>query len=185
MTVDDELIEEGAASIELAGRRLERASTESFDVIVIGGGQAGLSVGHYLARTGARFVILDAHERIGDAWRKRWDSLKLFSPAWLDSLDGMPFPLPRNEFQTKTQKKANELDNKIDDLKVKVQKAPAKAKTDFDVAMQDVNAKRATLDSDMKSINQQSAQAFDAYKAKVDKDIADLKKSIDTAHSKL
>lgn len=74
-----------------------------FDVIVIGGGQAGLSVGYHLKRRGLRFAILDASERVGDAWRKRWDSLKLFSPAWLDSLDGMPFPLPRNAFPTKDQ----------------------------------------------------------------------------------
>ena len=90
------LIEEGAASIELARR-------EIFDVIVIGGGQAGLSVGYHLARAGARFVILDAQERVGDAWRKRWDSLRLFTPAKFDGLDGMPFPAPRNYFPTKDE----------------------------------------------------------------------------------
>jgi putative flavoprotein involved in K+ transport len=90
------LIEEGAASIELARR-------EIFDVIVIGGGQAGLSVGYHLARAGARFVILDAQERVGDAWRKRWDSLRLFTPAKFDGLDGMPFPGPRNYFPTKDE----------------------------------------------------------------------------------
>ena len=67
---------------------------ERYDVIVIGGGQAGLSVGYYLRRRGLRFVILDASERIGDAWRKRWDSLRLFTPAKLDGLDGMRFPAP-------------------------------------------------------------------------------------------
>jgi glycine/D-amino acid oxidase-like deaminating enzyme len=69
-------IEEGTASMQLARRRPDPA----FDVIVIGGGQAGLSVGYHLARTGARFLILEAHARIGDAWRKRWDSLRLFTP---------------------------------------------------------------------------------------------------------
>jgi putative flavoprotein involved in K+ transport len=74
-----------------------------FDVIVIGGGQAGLSVGYHLARRGLRFVILDGHPRIGDAWRKRWDSLRLFSPARHDGLDGMPFPAPPTSCPTKDE----------------------------------------------------------------------------------
>ena len=73
------------------------------DVIVIGGGQAGLSVGYHLARRGLRFVILDGHARIGDAWRKRWDSLRLFSPARHDGLDGMPFPAPPTSCPTKDE----------------------------------------------------------------------------------
>ena len=76
---------------------------ERFDVVVIGAGQAGLSVGYHLARRGVRFVILDAERRIGDAWRKRWDSLRLFSPARYDGLDGMPFPAPPNSFPTKDE----------------------------------------------------------------------------------
>ncbi len=76
---------------------------EHVPVIVIGGGQAGLSVGYHLARGGARFVILDAHDRIGDAWRKRWDSLRLFSPARFDGLAGMPFPAPADAFPTKDE----------------------------------------------------------------------------------
>ena len=75
----------------------------AFDVIVIGGGQAGLSVGYHLARRGLRFVILDASPRIGDAWRRRWSSLRLFSPARLDGLDGMPFPGPPSSFPTKDE----------------------------------------------------------------------------------
>jgi len=98
------LIEEGAASIELAATPPQRATGhEVFDVIVIGGGQAGLSVGYHLARAGVRFVILDAQERVGDAWRKRWDSLRLFTPAKLDGLDGMPFPGPGHYFPTKDE----------------------------------------------------------------------------------
>ncbi len=79
------------------------SSAPSLDVIVIGGGQAGLSVGYHLAKRGLRFVILDAHARVGDAWRKRWDSLKLFSPARFDALDGMPFPLPGDAFPTRDE----------------------------------------------------------------------------------
>ncbi len=76
-------------------------STERFDVIVIGAGQAGLSVGHFLAGLGRRFVILDAGMRVGDAWRHRWDSLRLFTPARYDGLAGMPFPAPPTSFPTK------------------------------------------------------------------------------------
>ena len=102
------LIEEGAATIELTGANALRPKgaipkRESFDVIVIGGGQAGLSVGYHLALAGLRFVILDANERIGDAWRKRWDSLRLFTPAKFDGLAGMRFPAPRNSFPTKDE----------------------------------------------------------------------------------
>ena len=76
---------------------------EHFDVIVIGGGQAGLSTGYHLARTGLRYVILDAHDRIGDAWRNRWDSLRLFTPARFCGLDGLPFPAPWSAFPTKDE----------------------------------------------------------------------------------
>ncbi|MFL5308430.1 MAG: FAD-dependent oxidoreductase [Polyangia bacterium] len=79
------------------------ANGTAFDVIVIGGGQAGLSVGYHLARRGLRFVILDANLRVGDSWRRRWDSLRLFSPARLDGLDGMPFPAPPNTNPTKDE----------------------------------------------------------------------------------
>jgi len=79
------------------------AKREALDVVVIGGGQAGLSVGYYLAQVGARFVILDANERIGDAWRKRWNSLRLFTSANFAGLDGMPFPARCNYFPTKDE----------------------------------------------------------------------------------
>jgi len=107
MTLNEsaDLIEEGAASIRLAEQPPRRAAQkqEEFEVIVIGGGQAGLSVGYHLARAGARFVILDKNERVGDSWRNRWDSLRLFTPANFDGLDGMPFPAPRNYFPTKDE----------------------------------------------------------------------------------
>jgi putative flavoprotein involved in K+ transport len=78
-------------------------SRERFHTIVIGGGQAGLSVGYYLARQGRPFVILDASPRVGDAWRRRWDSLRLFTPAMFDGLVGMRFPGPPFSFPTKDQ----------------------------------------------------------------------------------
>ena len=72
-----------------------------YDVVVIGGGQAGLATGYHLARHKLQFVILDASERVGDAWRKRWDSLHVFSPARYDGLPGVPFPAPPHSFPSK------------------------------------------------------------------------------------
>jgi putative flavoprotein involved in K+ transport len=74
-----------------------------FETIIIGGGQTGLSVGYGLAKKGRSFIILDANNRIGDAWRNRWDSLKLFTPAYLDGLDGMRFPGNRHVFVSKDE----------------------------------------------------------------------------------
>jgi putative flavoprotein involved in K+ transport len=76
---------------------------EPIETVVIGGGQAGLSVGHHLARRGRRFLILDANQRVGDAWRRRWDSLRLFTPARYDALAALPFPAPAHSFPTKDQ----------------------------------------------------------------------------------
>jgi putative flavoprotein involved in K+ transport len=90
------LVEEGEAFRRLSGEPRKR-----FDVIVIGGGQAGLSVGYHLKKLGLDFVILDGHARTGDTWRSRWDTLRLFTPARYDGLDGMPFPGPPDAFPTK------------------------------------------------------------------------------------
>jgi putative flavoprotein involved in K+ transport len=76
-------------------------TVERIDTVVVGGGQAGLSVGYHLKKRGVQFVILDASSRIGDAWRNRWDSLCLFTPAKFSGLDGMRFPAPPNSFPTK------------------------------------------------------------------------------------
>jgi putative flavoprotein involved in K+ transport len=79
------------------------SETETVDTVVIGGGQAGLAVGHELARHHRPFVIVDAHDRVGDAWRQRWDSLRLFTPARFDGLPGLPFPAGRADFISKDQ----------------------------------------------------------------------------------
>ncbi|WP_413990326.1 flavin-containing monooxygenase [Labrys okinawensis] len=74
-----------------------------FDVVIIGAGQAGLSVGHYLTSRGIDHIILDGASRIGDNWRARWDSLRLFSPAHFDGLPGMAFPKGKEHFPSKDQ----------------------------------------------------------------------------------
>jgi putative flavoprotein involved in K+ transport len=73
-------------------------SVRRIDTVVIGGGQAGLVVAHGLSRNEVDYVVLDAAERIGDAWRNRWDSLRLFTQARMNGLPGMPFPGPGGEF---------------------------------------------------------------------------------------
>jgi putative flavoprotein involved in K+ transport len=77
--------------------------TEFVDTVVIGGGQAGLAIGNELARQGRTFVILDAERRVGDAWRTRWDSLVLNTPARFDGLAGMRFPGDPFSYPTKDE----------------------------------------------------------------------------------
>jgi putative flavoprotein involved in K+ transport len=76
---------------------------ELVDTVVIGAGQAGLAVGYHLTRQNRDVVILDAGQRVGDAWRNRWDSLRLFTPASFNHLPGLPFPAPRSYFPTKDE----------------------------------------------------------------------------------
>ena len=76
---------------------------EHIDTVVIGGGQAGLAVGYHLARRNVPFVILDGSERVGDAWRQRWDSLRLFSIRRYSHLDGMRLAGPGHGFPTKDE----------------------------------------------------------------------------------
>ncbi|MGH3041077.1 MAG: flavin-containing monooxygenase [Gaiellaceae bacterium] len=69
-------------------------TAERFETVIVGGGQAGLSVGYHLARRGRQFVILDAAEQVGDSWRRRWDSLRVYTPSRYSGLPGRPFPGP-------------------------------------------------------------------------------------------
>jgi putative flavoprotein involved in K+ transport len=77
--------------------------SERFETVVVGGGQAGLAAGYHLARQGRDFVILDENERTGDNWRNAWDSLRLFTPARVSRLPGMPFPLAPHAFATRDE----------------------------------------------------------------------------------
>jgi len=73
------------------------------DVLVIGAGQAGLSLAWHLNRQGARYLLVDAAPALGHSWRTRWDSLRLFTPAQYDSLPGTPFPARVDTYPTKDQ----------------------------------------------------------------------------------
>ena len=73
------------------------------DVIVIGAGQAGLAIGHHLARQDRRFTILEAADGPAAAWRGRWDSLRLFTPVRHDSLPGLAFPGDADHYPTRDE----------------------------------------------------------------------------------
>ncbi|MGW1343208.1 flavin-containing monooxygenase [Kribbella sp. NPDC002412] len=74
---------------------------ERFETVIVGGGQAGLAVGYHLVRSGQSVVILEAGERVGDSWRRRWDSLRVFTPARYDGLPGWSFPAPGWSYPSK------------------------------------------------------------------------------------
>lgn len=78
--------------MHLRDDRSAGASPVSYDVVVIGAGQAGLALGYHLARQGRRFLILDRADALGAAWSERWESLKLFTPRRYDALPGLSFP---------------------------------------------------------------------------------------------
>lgn len=82
---------------------MTKKAAQHIETVVIGGGQAGLAMGYYLTQHDRSFMILDAGSRVGDAWRNRWDSLRLFTPAGLSNLPGMPFPAANDYFPTKDE----------------------------------------------------------------------------------
>ena len=78
-------------------------TSERIDTLIIGAGQAGLSAAYHLRRAGRECLVVDANERVGDNWRRHWDSLRLYTPAALDGLPGMPFPAARWSYPTKDE----------------------------------------------------------------------------------
>lgn len=74
-----------------------------YDTIIIGGGQAGLSVAYFLRRTSLNYLILDDREEPGGSWQQTWDKLRLFSPTSYSSLSGWLMPSTNNEYPTKDQ----------------------------------------------------------------------------------
>ncbi len=81
----------------ISGAGCKPEAMETHDIVIIGGGQMGLSLGYYLRRAGADFLILDAEDGPGGAWRHGWNSLRLFSPAGYSSLPGWLMPPPPHE----------------------------------------------------------------------------------------
>jgi putative flavoprotein involved in K+ transport len=76
---------------------------EHADVLVVGGGQAGLAASWFLTRAGVEHLVLDAERRVGDVWRRRWDSLELFSAAAYSALPGLVFPGDPEHFPGKDE----------------------------------------------------------------------------------
>src|SRR5260370_21317720 len=76
---------------------------EKLEAVIVGGGQAGLATAYELARGGVGVTVLEAEERIGDQWRHRWDSLRLFTPARHDALPGSKFPAAPDTFPGKDE----------------------------------------------------------------------------------
>ncbi len=79
----------------------EMGGAERREAIIVGAGQAGLSTAYELRRQGVDCVVLESQPRVGDQWRRRWDSLQLFTPARLSGLPGFRFPAPDMSYPTK------------------------------------------------------------------------------------
>jgi putative flavoprotein involved in K+ transport len=77
--------------------------TSSYEVVVVGAGQAGLAMGYFLRRQGRDFVILERAGRLAPAWRERWDSLKLFTPRRYSGLPGVLFPGDPDGYPTRDE----------------------------------------------------------------------------------
>lgn len=89
---------------EAAGELQQRAHvTADYEVVIVGAGQAGLTIGHYLARQGRRFVILERSDSVASAWRERWESLTLFTPRRYSALPGLPFPGDPDGYPTRDE----------------------------------------------------------------------------------
>lgn len=115
---------------------------EYFDTVIIGGGQAGLAAGYFLSKNNHNFIILDGNKAVGDSWRNRWDSLKLFTPSQFDNLPGMDFPQPKNYFPTK-----DEVANYLIDYAIKF-KMPVRNQQFVNcLSMADGNFEIKTIDS--------------------------------------
>ena len=79
---------------------LNNIEKNKWNTVIIGAGQAGLATGYYLSKKNIDFIIIDKCSKIGDSWRKRWDSLQLFTPSQYDGLPGLKFSMPKDSFPT-------------------------------------------------------------------------------------
>src|SRR3954463_781873 len=85
------------------GEDLMSTTTETLDVLIIGGGQAGLAMGYQLRETGLTYLIVERNARLGESWRQRFDSLALFTPRNYSALPGMPVPGDPDDYPTKDE----------------------------------------------------------------------------------
>jgi len=91
---------------ELSAEKVDSAEEGSgahYEVPVVGGGQAGLTMGYHLRQQGRGFVILERGDSIAPAWRERWDSLKLFTPRGYSNLPGLPFRGDPDDYPTRDE----------------------------------------------------------------------------------
>jgi putative flavoprotein involved in K+ transport len=94
------------SSQELSAEKVNsggESSREHLDVAVVGGGQAGLTMGYYLRAQGLRFANFERGASIAPAWRERWDSLTLFTPRRYSALPGLPFPGDPDGYPTRDE----------------------------------------------------------------------------------
>ena len=90
------------------------------DVLVVGAGQSGLGAGYYLQKADVSYLIVDSAAAIGDSWRNRWDSLRLFTPKLYATLPGTLFARSADFYPTKNQM-ADYLEAYATDLDLNVQ----------------------------------------------------------------
>ncbi len=83
--------------------QLRAQQTADYEVVVIGAGQAGLTMGYHLAQQGRRFVVLERSDSVASAWRERWESLTLFTPRRYSALPGLPFPGDPDGYPTRDE----------------------------------------------------------------------------------
>src|SRR5438477_8836406 len=122
-------------------------SRERVDVVVIGAGQAGLAIGYFLARQGRRFLIIDAANSVGSAWRGRWDSLRLFTPRRYDSLPGLAFPGDSDGYPTRDEAVAYlELYAKTFDLPIELNSVVRKLAAENGKYLLEVDGETITAD---------------------------------------
>jgi putative flavoprotein involved in K+ transport len=73
------------------------------DFVIIGAGQAGLATAYYLRQLGINPLLLEAASTIGEVWRGRYDSLRLFTPSQYSNLPSLAFPAPADHYPTKDE----------------------------------------------------------------------------------
>lgn len=148
----------------------------SYGTIVIGGGQTGLVVGYELKQRGLDFVILDASERVGDAWRKRWDSLRLFTQARMNGLPGMRFPANGNDFVTKDEV-ADFLEDYAEKMKLPVESGVRVEKLERDGAGFSVttsDGRRLLADNAIVAMAGYQKPAIPPFAGELDRDIVQM-----------